>query len=169
MESKYCKAAALAAQRKKDEVNMRKSVVELCSELLDMQLEPDALVMENVQKVVLRAKAITLRMETVETQYKARIEELEKRDPIVQLKEADKEVMAQIEYQIADTTHLLETTTKSWIGIEQIETVEEVREKIQQAEADIVKLKEETPGLTPVQRMVQIGKRKKLQIQLQRL
>lgn len=42
-------------------------MVELCSELLDMQLEPDALVMENVQKVVLRAKAITLRMETVET------------------------------------------------------------------------------------------------------
>ena len=52
------------------------------------------------------------------------------------------------------------------MGIEQIETVEEVREEIQQTEAEIVKLIEETPGLTPVQRMVQTGKRKKLQIQL---
>ena len=40
-------------------------MVELCSELLDMQLEPDALVMENIQKVVLHEKAIELRMDTV--------------------------------------------------------------------------------------------------------
>ena len=55
------------------------------------------------------------------------------------------------------------------MSIEQIEIVEEVREKIRQDEEKIVKLKEETPSLTPVQRMVQTGKRKKLQIQLQRL
>jgi hypothetical protein len=79
--------------------------------------------MENVQKVVLRAKEIALRMDIVETKYKARIEELEKQDPTTQLKEAAKEVIGQIAYRIADTTHLLETTTKSWMGIEQIETV----------------------------------------------
>ena len=44
-----------------------------------------------------------------------------------------------------------------------------MRKDIQQTEADIAKLKEETPDITPVQRMVQTGKRKKLQIQLQRL
>ena len=53
-------------------------MAELCSELPDMQLEPDAPIMENVQKVVLCAKAIALGMDTVETQYKVRIEELEK-------------------------------------------------------------------------------------------
>ena len=74
--------------------------------------------------------------------------------------------MGQIVHQIADTTHLLETTTESWTSIEQIEIVEEVREEIRQAEAEIEKLKEETLGLTLVQRMVQKGKRKKLQIQL---
>ena len=66
-------------------------------------------------------------------------------------------------------THLLETATESWTGIEQIEAVEEVREEIWQTETKIAKLMEEPPGLTPVQQMVQIGKRKKLQIHLQRL
>jgi hypothetical protein len=36
------------------------------------------------------------------------------------------------------------------MGIEQITTVEEVCKEIQQTEAEIVKLKEETPGLTLV-------------------
>jgi hypothetical protein len=36
IEMKYRKVAVLAAQQKKDEVNMRKSVVELCFELPDM-------------------------------------------------------------------------------------------------------------------------------------
>jgi hypothetical protein len=44
-----------------------------------------------------------------------------------------------------------------------------VHEEIWQVEAEIVKLKEETPGLTPIQRMVQLGKSNKLQIQLQKL
>ena len=71
MESKYHKVTVLAAQRKKDEASMRKSMAELCSKLLDMQLEPDAPIMENVQKVVLHAKEITLRMDIVEMKYKA--------------------------------------------------------------------------------------------------
>ena len=148
---------------------MRKSVAELCFELLDIQLEDDASVVDNVEKVLLCAKAPTVKMDTMEAEYKARIEELEKRDPIKQLKEVAKEIAKQIAFQIKDTTHLLETTTESWMGIEQITTVEEVCMKIQQVEAEIVKLKEETTGLTPIQRMVQLGKSKKLQIQLQRL
>ena len=52
-------------------------------------------------------------------------------------------------YQIADTTHLLETTIELWMGIEKIEIVEEVRKEIRQPEVD-TKLKEETPGLTLV-------------------
>jgi hypothetical protein len=44
-----------------------------------------------------------------------------------------------------------------------------VCEKIRQTEAEIAKLIEEPTGLTPIQRMVHTGKRKKLQIQLQRL
>ena len=66
------------------------------------------------------------------------------------MKEAAKEVVGQIAHSIADTTHLLETTIESWMGIEQIEVVEEVCEEIQKVEAKIIKLKEETPGLTPV-------------------
>jgi hypothetical protein len=67
---------------------MRKFVAELCSELLDMQLEPDAPIIENVQKVIVHTKEIALRMETVEIEYKARIEELEKQDLTAQLKAA---------------------------------------------------------------------------------
>ena len=74
-------------------------------------------------------------MDTVEAEYKARIEELEKRDPTEQFKIAAKEITGQIAHQIEDTTHLLETTTSSWLGIEQIDVVEEVREEIWQAEA----------------------------------
>ena len=108
-------------------------------------------------------------MDTVEVEYKARIEELEKRDPTEQLKVAAKEIVGQIAHRIEDTTHLLETTIELWLGIEQIDAVEEVREEIWQAEAEIAKLKEETPCLTLVQRMVQSGKSKKLRIQLQTL
>ena len=45
-----------------------------------------------------------------------------------------------------------------------IDAVEEVHEEIRQTEVEIVKLIEEPVDLTPVQRMVHIGKRKKLQI-----
>ena len=92
--------------------------MELCSEHPDMQLEPDASVLENVQKVVVRTQALAVRMDTVEAEYKARIEELEKRDPTEQLKVVAKEIIRQITHQIADTTHLLETATESWLGIE---------------------------------------------------
>ena len=61
-------------------------------------------------------------------------------------------------------THLLETATESWSGIEKIDIVEEVCEEIRQTEVEIAKLTKEPTSLTPVQRMVHTGKRKKLQI-----
>ena len=141
IERKYCKATVLVARQKQEEVSMKRSMVELCSKLPDMQLEPDASVLENVQKVVVHAQALAVRMDAVEVEYKAKIEELEKKDPVEQLKAATKEIVEQIAHRITDTTHLLETTTESWMGIEQINTVEEVCEEIWQAEAKIVKLK----------------------------
>ena len=57
---------------------MRKVVADLCSELSNMQLEDDSPIMENIQKVVVRVKAIVLKMDTMEMEYKVRIEELEK-------------------------------------------------------------------------------------------
>ena len=73
-------------------------MVELCSELPDMQLQPNGPILENVQKVIMHTKAISLRMDIVETNYKARIEEMEKQDPIVQLKAAAKEIKGLIAY-----------------------------------------------------------------------
>jgi len=64
--------------------------------------------------------------------------------------------------------HLLETTTSSWMGIEHIETIEEVCAEIHQGEADITRLKEEMEGLPLVQRMIKSGESKKLQIRLQK-
>ena len=104
-----------------------------------------------MQKVVLREKALEVKMNIMEAEYKARIEELEKRDPTKQLKVAAKEIVEQIDYWIMDTTHLLKTAIESWMGIEQITTVEHVHEEIRQVESEIVKLKEETTGLTLVQ------------------
>ena len=56
-------------------------MAELCLELPDMQVEPDGPILENVWKVIMPAKTIQLRMDTVQTEYKARIEELEKWNP----------------------------------------------------------------------------------------
>ena len=109
---------------------MKRVVAELCFELPDMQIEPDTSIVDNVQKVVLCAQALAVRMDTVEAEYKARIKELEKRDPTDQLKVTAKEIIGQITHQIEDTTHLLETTTSSWLGIEHIDAVEEVCEEI---------------------------------------
>ena len=78
MESRYGEATATVAQWKKEEASIRKTVTELCLELPDMQVEPEGPILENVRKLVVRAKAIALRMDTVEMEYKARIEELEK-------------------------------------------------------------------------------------------
>lgn len=108
-------------------------------------------------------------MDTVEAEYKARIVELEKRDPSEQLKADAKEISGKIEQQIEETTHLLETTTSSWMGIKEIDAIEEVRAKIHQAEVDIAKLKEEMKSFTPMQRMIKSRESKKLQIQLQKL
>jgi allophanate hydrolase subunit 1 len=109
---------------------LKRAIVELCSELLDMQLEPDASVLENVQKVVVCAQSLIVKMDTVEVEYKAKIEELKKQNPTEQLKVAAKEITRQIVHQIEHTTHLLETTTSSWLGIEQIDVVEEARKEI---------------------------------------
>ena len=50
------------------------------------------------------------------------------------------------------------------MGIEQIDTIEEVCVDIHQVEANIARLKEEMEGLTQVQWMIKSGERKKLQI-----
>ena len=128
MESKYRKDTMSAIKWNKDEASMRKFVAELCSELPDMQLELDGPIIENVWKVIMCAKAIVLRMDTVEIEYKAKIEELEKRDPTMQLKATTKEITGLIAYRIKDTTHLLEIAMESWTSIEYIEAVEEVHE-----------------------------------------
>lgn len=93
-------------------------MAELCSELPDMQLKANPSVIDNAQKVVLRTKALAVRMDIVEAEYKARIEELEKRDLTEQLKAVAKKIAEQIAYRIANTTHLLETTIELWMGIE---------------------------------------------------
>ena len=61
-------------------MNMKKVIAELCLELPDMQLEPEVSILNNVQKVVVRAQVLAVRMEIVEVEYKAKIIELEKRD-----------------------------------------------------------------------------------------
>ena len=80
----------------------------------------------------------------------------------MQLKVAAKEITGLIAFQVKDMIHLLETTMKSWSGIEKIDAIKELREEIRQTEAEIAKLTEEPVGLTPVQRMVHTRKRKKL-------
>ena len=62
-------------------MNLKKVIVELCLELLDMQLEPKASILDNVQKVVVHTQALAIIMDMVETEYKAKIAELEQRDP----------------------------------------------------------------------------------------
>ena len=134
-----------------------------------MQLEPKASILDNVQKVVVRTQALVVRMDMVEAEYKAKIVELEKRDLSEQLKVDAEEISGKIEQRIQETVQLLEITTSSWMGIEQIDTIEEVRAEIHQVEADIAKLKTDMEGLTPVQQMIKLGESKRLQIQLQKL
>lgn len=130
VENNYRKVAARATRQKQDEVSMKRSMTELCSELPHMHIEPEASILENIQKLVMRTQALALKMDTMEDEYKARIKELEKWDLTEQLKVDAKEITKQIVHQIEDTTHLLETNTTSWLGIEQIDTIKEVREEI---------------------------------------
>lgn len=169
VQSKYRKAAMIVEQKEQDEVTLKKVIVELCSKVLDMQLEPEASILDNVQKVVVRAWVLAVIMDTVKAEYKAKIVELEKRDPSEQLKADTEEISGKIEQRIQETAQLLETTISSWMGIEQIDTIEEVHADIHQVEADIAKLKAEMEGLTPVQWMIKLGESKKLQILLQKL
>ena len=153
-------------------MNLKKVVVELCLELSDMKLEPEASILDNVQKVVVRAKALAIRMDMIKIEYKAKIIELEQRDPNTlakQLKADAEEISGKIEQRIQETTQLLEATTSSWMGIEQIDTIEEVHADIRQVETDIARLKAEMEGLTQVLRMIKSGESKKLQIRLQKL
>ena len=59
-ENNYRKAAAIAAPSKQDKASLKTAIVELCSELLDMQLHPEASILDNVQKVVVRAQALVV-------------------------------------------------------------------------------------------------------------
>ena len=70
--------------------------MELCLELPDIQLEPDSSILDNVQKVVVHTQALAVRMDTVEAEYKARIEELKKWDPSEKLKVVVKEINGKI-------------------------------------------------------------------------
>lgn len=75
-------------------------------------------------------QALAVIMDAMEAEYKARIEELEKRDLTDQFKVVVKEISGQIVHRIKDTTNLLDTTTSSWLGIEKIDRVEEVCREI---------------------------------------
>ena len=130
MESRYREATTIVVHWQKEEASIRKTVMELCSELSDMQVEPEGPILENVQKVLVHAKAIALRMDTVEIEYKAKIEELKKQDPNVQLRVAANEIAGLVAYRVKDMTHLLETAMESWSGIEKIDVVTEVHEEI---------------------------------------
>ena len=68
----------------------------MCSELPDIQLKVNASILDNVQKVVVCAQALVVRMDIVEAEYKAIIEELEKRDPREELKLVVKEMSGKI-------------------------------------------------------------------------
>ena len=46
-------------------MNLKKVIEELCLELSDMQLEPEASILDNVQKVVVHAQVLTVRMDMV--------------------------------------------------------------------------------------------------------
>lgn len=172
MQSKYRKVATIVAQKKKDEVTLKKVITELCLELPNMQLEPEASILDNVQKLVVCTQALAVKMDTVEAEYKAKIMELERRDPSAstkQLKVDAKEISGKIEQRIQDTVQLLETTTSSWMGIEHIDTIKEVHADIHQVEVDIARLKEEMESFTPMQWMIKSSERNKLQIWLQKL
>lgn len=120
----------IVVQWKQDDVSLKRDIVELYLEPFNMQLELEASSLDNVQKVVVHAQELAVRMDTVKAEYKARIEELEKRDPSEQLKVTAKEISGKIEQQIQETTHMLETTTSSWMGIEQIDAIEEAHQEI---------------------------------------
>ena len=90
----------IATKKKQDEVNLKKAIAKLCLELPNMQLEPEASILDNVQKVVVRAQALVVTMDIVETEYKAKIVELEKRDPSAsaeQLKVDAEEISGKLE------------------------------------------------------------------------
>ena len=111
-------------------------------------------------------------MDMVKAEYKANNAELEQRvlsTSAKQLKADAEEISSKIEQRIQEIVQLLEATTTSQMGIEKIDTIEEVHADIRQVEADIARLKEEMEGLTQVQWMIKSGERKKLQIQLQKL
>ena len=60
VQSKYCKATMIVVQKKLDEVSLKKAIIELCLELLDMQLELEASILDNVQKVLVCAQALVV-------------------------------------------------------------------------------------------------------------
>ena len=111
-------------------------------------------------------------MDMVEIEYKAKIAELEKRDPsslAEQLKADAEEINGKIEQRIQETAQLLEALTSSQMAIEKIDTIEEVHVDIRQVELDIARLKAEMEGLPQLQQMIKSGERKRLQIWLQKL
>ena len=76
---------------------MKKVVAQLCLELPKMQLELEASILENVQKVVVHAQALEVRMDMIKAEYKAKIVELEKRDLSKQLKADAEEISGKFE------------------------------------------------------------------------
>ena len=60
VENNYRKATVIATQWKQDEVSLKRVVVELCSKLPNMQLDPNASILDNVQKVVVHAQALAI-------------------------------------------------------------------------------------------------------------
>lgn len=97
VQMKYRKATVLVVQKKQEEVSLKKVVAKLCSKLLDMQLELEASILDNVQKVVVCTQALAIRMDTIKAKYKSKIAKLEKRDPSDQLKVDAKEINGKIE------------------------------------------------------------------------
>ena len=119
---------------------IKQLVVDLCVEIPECNIDPEALLLQTVRVIANQAKVVEERVINMDEEYKAHIMEPETREPMMPPKQRDvrveehKATLAMIVLHLEDTQKLLDDTTYAWSTIEEIPDLMIVSEEVQKTQ-----------------------------------
>ena len=145
-----------------EESQLKRSIEDICVELPQCNISPNAPLSQKVKIIVARAKDVEEIIEKMDVEHKARIAELE----AIELGTPHEECEAQvtelhgydttIETSLAKTQKLLDQATETWTTMGDIDGLIEVCEALQRNQKELDELIVKMEYLTPLQCMLKM-------------
>ena len=147
---------------------LKQAIVDLYMELPQCNINPKAPLLQKVKVIVGWAMELEEKVEKMDAEYKARIVELKAWEPVIPPEQRKarieelKTASATIALWLIDAQKLLNNATATWTVMDQIPDLVIVHKQVQKIQHDLEAVTAVMKDLLPLQRMLKMGKNKKL-------